>query len=116
MHPVVKQGETVLLADGTRAHDQRIAAPDGARWIALARGHDPHRRQQGDAKRRPRCHQSRARRTRFSRRVRLGRGGQSRESRFLTTASHEIRTPLSGILGMADLLGDTPLNANRRPI
>ena len=23
--------------------------------------------------------------------------------------SHEIRTPLNGILGMADLLGDTPL-------
>ena len=31
------------------------------------------------------------------------------KSRFLTMVSHEIRTPLNGILGMADLLGDTPL-------
>jgi CheY-like chemotaxis protein len=31
------------------------------------------------------------------------------KSRFLTMVSHEIRTPLNGILGMADLLGDTAL-------
>ena len=31
------------------------------------------------------------------------------KSRFLALASHEIRTPLNGILGMADLLADTPL-------
>ncbi|MET0605596.1 MAG: ATP-binding protein [Beijerinckiaceae bacterium] len=31
------------------------------------------------------------------------------KSRFLATVSHEIRTPLNGILGMAGLLGDTPL-------
>ena len=31
------------------------------------------------------------------------------QSRFLTMVSHEIRTPLNGILGMADLLGDTAL-------
>lgn len=31
------------------------------------------------------------------------------KSRFLAMVSHEIRTPLNGIIGMADLLGDTPL-------
>jgi signal transduction histidine kinase/DNA-binding response OmpR family regulator len=36
------------------------------------------------------------------------------KSRFLATVSHEIRTPLNGILGMADLLGTTPLAAEQR--
>jgi signal transduction histidine kinase len=31
------------------------------------------------------------------------------KSRFLAMISHEIRTPLNGILGMSDLLLDTPL-------
>src|SRR5208283_5332388 len=32
--PVVEQDETGLLTDGTRSQDQKIAAADGARWIA----------------------------------------------------------------------------------
>ncbi|WP_232630380.1 ATP-binding protein [Methylobacterium sp. Leaf118] len=36
------------------------------------------------------------------------------KSRFLATVSHEFRTPLNGILGMADLLLDTPLDAEQR--
>jgi len=32
------------------------------------------------------------------------------KSRFLTTMSHEVRTPISGILGMADLLREAPLD------
>ena len=35
------------------------------------------------------------------------------KARFLATVSHEFRTPLNGILGMADLLRDTALDAEQ---
>jgi PAS domain S-box-containing protein len=36
------------------------------------------------------------------------------KSEFLTTMSHEMRTPMNAILGMADVLSESPLNQEQR--
>src|SRR5204863_3287326 len=109
--PVIEQGQTVLAADGTRIHDQHIAAPEGTRWIAwrevvvrlapasgaevLCVGRDVTDRVKAE---------------RALAGARDAAEAASRaKSRFLAMVSHEIRTPLNGILGMAELLRDTPL-------
>ncbi len=109
MLPVEEQGETAMLPDGTRIHDQKIFAADGARWIAwrevTVRADGGSEMQSVGRDVTDRVIAERA----------LGDARDQAEaanrakSRFLAMVSHEIRTPLNGILGMADLLGDTPL-------
>ena len=111
--PVLEQGETSFLADGAHAYDQRIAAAAGARWIAwrevVVRA-DGDGETQGvgrDVTDRVLAEQALAEERDHAEAANLAK------SRFLTMVSHEIRTPLNGILGMAELLGDTPLTAEQ---
>jgi len=113
MPPAIEQSDGTVLADGTRVYDQKIASPGGARWIAwrevTVRTDSGSETQSVGRDVTDRVEAERA----------LGEARDQAEaanrakSRFLAMVSHEIRTPLNGILGMADLLRDTPLSAEQ---
>ena len=108
---ILEQGEAAILPDGTRVHDQKIAGPEGERWIAwrevcVRTGQDSGTEIQSvgrDVTDRAHAEQALA-----AARDQADTANRAK-SRFLAMVSHEIRTPLNGILGMADLLLDTPL-------
>nr|HEV8010170.1 ATP-binding protein [Bradyrhizobium sp.] len=108
---ILEQGEAAFETSGTRIHDQKIATPQGPRWIAWREGlvrSDAGRPADLQCVGRDVTDRTQGERALAEARDQADAANRAK-SRFLAMASHEIRTPLNGIIGMSGLLLDTAL-------
>jgi len=98
------------------AYEVPITTADGARKWLLISG-VPKRNAEGEVVGSVGIHQDITNRKMVEENLRESRdearAAEKAEREFLTRMSHEIRTPMNAIMGMADLLGDTPLDAEQ---
>lgn len=100
-----------LRPDGARLIDERFAADGKERWISWAETTVLTPEGQRLTQRVGRDVTSRvASKQQLDEALAHAKSANEAKSRFLATVSHEFRTPLNGIIGMADLLGDTRLD------
>lgn len=112
---VLERGEVEAAADGVRHLEAQVRSIDGrTRWFAFVEMPVAH----GDAMQWLRAGRDvtarvEAIRARDAALIRAEAASEAK-SRFLATVSHEMRTPLNGILGMAELVLGTGLDAEQR--
>jgi PAS domain S-box-containing protein len=111
--PVLQERNDSFLPDGTRIHDQKIATPAGERWISwrevTVRAGDKPQVQSVGRDVTDRVEVERA----LADARDQAEAANRAKSRFLAMISHELRTPLTGMLGMSELLLETPLTAEQ---
>src|SRR5262249_43984451 len=102
--------------DGSGLFDQEIATSGGPRWIAWKEV--TLRDEAGRIVEVQRVGRDVTTRVAAERALAVARekaeAASRAKSRFLAVVSHEVRTPLNGVLGMADLLLETPLTPEQQ--